>query len=104
MFQLVAAATVVPLVTVVVVPAVSAAAVEGSTLIPRSVVFSGSSPEQSFISAVSCSSPTACTAVGDDLDAGAMKPEALRWNGTAWTKQDILSHGPNGTFLFGGVV
>jgi hypothetical protein len=43
---------------------------------------------QSVLSGVSCTSPTACTAVGYFTDAvGAGVPLAERWNGTSWTVQ-----------------
>jgi hypothetical protein len=39
------------------------------------------------LNAVSCSSTTACTAVGSYMSAGASLPLAERWNGTKWTVQ-----------------
>jgi len=44
----------------------------------------------SSLFAVSCTSPTACTAVGDyDTAAGSVVAEAERWNGTAWRIQTM---------------
>jgi hypothetical protein len=44
----------------------------------------------SSLFAVSCTSPGACTAVGDyDTAAGGVVAEAERWNGTAWRIQPI---------------
>src|SRR5262249_26094218 len=41
---------------------------------------------RSFLLGVSCSSATACTAVGFSIASnGAQKPLAEAWNGTAWT-------------------
>ena len=38
---------------------------------------------------VSCSSASACTAVGSYSEPGGRKPMALRWNGTAWSLQSV---------------
>jgi hypothetical protein len=48
-----------------------------------------------FLSAVSCTSPSACTAVGN-TDSGLL---AERWNGTSWTVQSAVT--PEGTEGFG---
>jgi hypothetical protein len=43
---------------------------------------------RSFLNGVSCTSPTACTAVGSyEASSGAHVTLAERWNGTAWTVQ-----------------
>ena len=50
-----------------------------------------------FLGGVSCSSATACTAVGEYIPTptGNAKPLAVRWNGTAWATQSF----PAGTSL-----
>jgi hypothetical protein len=97
------AAATVPAAGAVVAPAVGASTVESATA--RTAQHAGapatSPPEESFVSAVACSSPNACTAMGDYVTEGPILPEALRWNGLTWNKQDILSEGSAGTFLFG---
>jgi hypothetical protein len=42
---------------------------------------------QSDLTGTSCSSPSACTAVGYYNVSGKVQPAALRWNGTAWADQ-----------------
>lgn len=55
------------------------------------------------LSAVSCSSPRACTAVGNYLsNAFGELPLAERWNGTSWRMQPTATSGyPNGSALLG---
>ncbi|MFZ0666945.1 MAG: hypothetical protein WAM97_14430 [Acidimicrobiales bacterium] len=40
---------------------------------------------QTMADAVSCSSPTACTAVGQNVESGATVPLVLNWNGSEWS-------------------
>ena len=47
-------------------------------------------PHGGLLAGVSCSSPSACTAVGDS---GFSKPFAERWNGTTWTIQQVANPG-----------
>jgi hypothetical protein len=56
----------------------------------------------SSLADVSCSSATACTAVGRSVDftTGATSPLVMRWNGTSWTIQSAPSSG-EGTELSG---
>jgi len=51
-----------------------------------------------YLNAVSCSSPTACTAVGTGYGTtyATRQPLAERWNGVRWTVQTIPSH-PTGS-------
>jgi hypothetical protein len=44
-------------------------------------------PQDVILESVSCSSATACTAVGSQYESGA--PVAERWNGTKWTVQTL---------------
>jgi hypothetical protein len=46
-------------------------------------------PTVTDLNAVSCTSATACTTVGDDTSNNSVQPLAARWNGTAWTEQDL---------------
>jgi hypothetical protein len=67
---------------------------------PVSVVWNGSTwkqapvpypqpSDEAELSGVSCSAPTACTAVGYNApSATVVQPMAERWNGTSWTRQD----------------
>ena len=57
----------------------------------------------SFLNAVSCTSATACIAVGHYVDStGNAKPLAERWNGTSWAIQTVpLPSGAQYAFLFG---
>jgi hypothetical protein len=45
----------------------------------------------SFLSTVSCTSASACTAIGDSLSATSRAPRAERWDGTSWTIQPTPS-------------
>jgi hypothetical protein len=51
---------------------------------------------------VSCTSKTACTAVGESIISGVVATLAERWNGKSWTKQ--VTSNPTGAFAsLGGV-
>jgi hypothetical protein len=52
-----------------------------------------------FLTGVSCTSPSGCTAVGDfdNADGTAVPPYAARWDGTTWTVQAV--NAPDGGFL-----
>lgn len=45
----------------------------------------------SFLSSVSCTSGTACTAAGEYYDGTTMRPLAESWNGTSWVQQTTPS-------------
>ena len=52
-----------------------------------------------FLTGVSCTSPSRCTAIGgyDNADGTAVPPFAVRWNGTTWTVQAV--NAPDGGSL-----
>src|SRR6266568_3723522 len=59
------------------------------------------SPPRSALAAVSCTSSSACTAVGSSTSkTGTTRTLAERWNGTAWSLQPT-PNGPFGGFLAG---
>jgi hypothetical protein len=59
-------------------------------------------PAPAQLNSVSCSSATACTAVGDYIDSvGYPEPVAERWNGDAWSVQIPQSPGASGGELSG---
>lgn len=54
------------------------------------------------LASVSCSSSSACTAVGVSNDSGVFNPRAMRWNGSTWTLQTVpLPTGGAGASLAG---
>jgi hypothetical protein len=55
------------------------------------------------LSAVSCSSPRACTAVGDGLTQASTGPPVLRWSGTKWSIQQSAKPGAAKYWTFAGV-
>jgi hypothetical protein len=46
-------------------------------------------PGNSYQADVSCTTSSACTAVGYTVNSGAGTPVAMRWNGTAWSLQTL---------------
>jgi hypothetical protein len=60
-------------------------------------------PTTSDLQAVSCTSKTACTAVGTDTASNSAEPLALRWNGTAWTAQSVPNPSGKTDGLLSGV-
>ncbi len=58
--------------------------------------------KSSILLAVSCTSSTSCTAVGDYFESsGAEVPLAEGWNGTAWTTQETPTPEGTGSWLSG---
>jgi hypothetical protein len=60
------------------------------------VAIPGDSPTETDLAALSCTSPFACTAVGDVVDGSGLTPCAESWNGTTWTI-DATAAGPAGS-------
>jgi hypothetical protein len=61
-------------------------------------------PESNNLYGTSCTSATACTAVGyQQLDSGRLVTLAERWNGRAWNVQATPNPGVTGTSTFSGV-
>src|SRR6516162_1712158 len=55
----------------------------------------------SFLFGVACSTPSACTAVGQAIIGGASQALAERWDGTRWSIQATPSPPQGGAFLNG---
>jgi hypothetical protein len=53
------------------------------------------------LTSVSCTSPSACTAVGSWGNSHVQAPLAERWNGTAWTVEKIPPGNATAPYLFG---
>jgi len=59
---------------------------------------------QTFLGGISCTSPSACTAVGEQHSAsGIARTAAERWNGTAWTVQPTPNPSGTQSAIFSGV-
>jgi len=82
--------------------AVPAAYLPGATGAAAAVTSWSSGTVQANVNAVSCSAPSACTAVGDYVNSsGSFVPLVMRWNGKTWRMQRAPAGGTIDTFLFG---
>ena len=82
--------------------AISVGLVGGAAGAVAGVTPASASSVEVNVNAVSCSAPSACTAVGNyENSAGSFAPLVMRWNGSAWVRQSAPAGGTIDTFLFG---